>query len=169
MFSHMCCFPLELVLRGHCSTVTSCFVCLHICFMCVWMCVCVSSICPNFVTFKYYTTYFLMLSLWQGSADVVTVLWPTCGTSRWLQTLYLCHLDSYTATVCHWSSVPSVIARPVVYIVSDSLCLRKHVVMVQLPTITRYLVARFPHWPQGSSPVPCLRCSHCPVVTVSET
>ena len=57
--------------------------------------------------------------------------WTPCsGTSGRLQTVYLCHLDSYMVTVCTG------------YLVSS------HVVTVQLPT--RCLVDRFVHRPHGS-------------------
>ena len=34
--------------------------------------------------------------LCQGSNNVVTILSPTSGSSEELQTMYLCHLDSYS-------------------------------------------------------------------------
>ena len=40
--------------------------------------------------------------LWQGSDDVVTILLPTSGTEEDYKTMYLCHLDSYTVTICYW-------------------------------------------------------------------
>ena len=39
--------------------------------------------------------------LWLDSDDVVTSFSPTTGTSGRLQTVFLCHLDSYTVTVCN--------------------------------------------------------------------
>ena len=73
--------------------------------------------------------------LWQYSDDVVTILSPTCGTIvTSYKTMYLCHLVSYTVTMCY--KVPSVCQcsdRSVAY---------------QVPT--RCLVARFLHRPHGS-------------------
>ena len=68
--------------------------------------------------------------LWLDSDDVVTILSPTSGTSGSYKTVYLCHLDSYTVTVCNR------------YLMSSN------VVTVQL--LTRYLVDRFLHRSHGS-------------------
>ena len=38
--------------------------------------------------------------LWQDSDDVVTILSPTRNLVEGYKTVYLCHLDSYTVTVC---------------------------------------------------------------------
>ena len=76
---------------------------------------------------------------------MVTILSPTSGTSGRLQTVYLCHLDSYTVTVCNGCLVSS------------------HVVTVKLPT--RCLVDRFLHRPHGTCSGYLITCvSH--VVTV---
>ena len=61
---------------------------------------------------------------------MVTILSPTRNLEEGYKTVYLCHLDSYTVTVCNG------------YLVSS------HVVTVQLPT--RCLVDRFLHRPHGS-------------------
>ena len=61
---------------------------------------------------------------------MVTILSPTRNLVEGYKTVYLCHLDSYTVTVCNG------------YLVSA------HVVTVQLPT--RCLVDRFLHRPHGS-------------------
>ena len=61
---------------------------------------------------------------------MVTILSRTRNRVEGYKTLYLCHLDSYTVTVCNG------------YLVSS------HVVTVQLPT--RCLVDRFLHRPHGS-------------------
>ena len=68
--------------------------------------------------------------LWLDSDDVVTILSSTRNLVEGYKTVYLCHLDSYTVTVCNGYLVPS------------------HVVTVQLPT--RCLVDRFLHRPHGS-------------------
>ena len=68
--------------------------------------------------------------LWLDSDDVVTILSPTRNLVEGYKTVYLCHLDSYTVTVCSG------------YLVSSN------VVTVQLPT--RCLVDRFLHRPHGS-------------------
>ena len=60
--------------------------------------------------------------LWQDSDDVVTVLSPTRNLVEGYKTMYLCHLDSYTVTVCNGYQVSA------------------HVVTIQLPT--RYLYSR---------------------------
>ena len=39
--------------------------------------------------------------LWQDSDDVVTILSPTRNLVEGYKTMYLCHLDSYTVTVCN--------------------------------------------------------------------
>ena len=67
------------------------------------------------------------------------------------KTIYLCHLDSYTVTVC------------IRYLVSS------HVVTVQLPI--GCLADRFLHGPHGSGYFInfCVPCSHCSVVVVSGT
>ena len=95
--------------------------------------------------------------LWLDSDDVATILSPTSGTIglplvplvalvEGYKTVYLCHLDSYTVTVC------------IGYLVSS------HVVTVQL--LTRCLVDRFLHRHHGSwYLITCV--SH--VVTVSGT
>ena len=75
--------------------------------------------------------------LWQDSDDVVTILSPTRNLVEGYKTVYLCHLDSYTVTVCNG------------YLVSS------HVVTIQLPT--RYLVDRFSHRPHGTGyPITCV-------------
>ena len=61
---------------------------------------------------------------------MVTILSPTRNLVEGYKTVYLCHLDSYTVTVCNR------------YLVSS------HVVTVHLPT--RCLVDRFLHRPHGS-------------------
>ena len=63
---------------------------------------------------------------------MVTILSPTSTRNlvEGYKAVYLCHLDSYTVTVCNR------------YLVSS------HVVTVQLPT--RCLVDRFLHRPHGS-------------------
>ena len=61
---------------------------------------------------------------------MVTILSPTRNLVEGYKTVYLCHLDSYTVTVCNW------------YLVSA------HVVTVQLPI--RCLVDRFLHRLHGS-------------------
>ena len=68
--------------------------------------------------------------LWLDSDDVVTILSSTRNLVEGYKTVYLCHLDSYTVTVCNG------------YLVSS------HKVTVQLPT--RCLVDRFLHRPHGS-------------------
>ena len=68
--------------------------------------------------------------LWLDSDDVVTILLSTRNLVEGYKTVYLCHLDSYTVTVCNG------------YLVSS------HVVTVQLPT--RCLVDRLIHRPRGS-------------------
>ena len=68
--------------------------------------------------------------LWLDSDDVVTILSSTRNLVEGYKTVYLCHLDSYTVTVCNG------------YLVSF------HVVTMQLPT--RCLVDRFLHRPHGS-------------------
>ena len=82
---------------------------------------------------------------------MVTILSPTRNLVEGYKTVYLCHLDSYTVTVCNG------------YLVSS------HVVTVQLPT--GCLVDRFLLRPHGSGYlITCVsRCSHCSVVTVSGT
>ena len=60
---------------------------------------------------------------------MVTILSSTRNLVEGYKTVYLCHLDSYTVTVCNG------------YLVSS------HVVTVQLPT--RCLVDRFLHRPNG--------------------
>ena len=83
--------------------------------------------------------------LWQDSDDVVTILSPNRNLVEGYKTVYLCHLDSYTVTVC-----------------------KGYAVTVQLPT--RCLVDRFLHMPHVSGyHTGCVRCSHCWVVTVSGT
>ena len=67
--------------------------------------------------------------LWQDSDDVVTIHSPIRSLVEGYKTVYLCHFDSYTVTVCNG------------YLVSS------HVVTVQLPT--RW-VDRFLHRPHGS-------------------
>ena len=69
------------------------------------------------------------------------------------KTVYLCHLDFYTMTVC---------TR---YLVSS------HVVPAQLPTTCRCLVDRYLHRPHGSGYQDNMRVlgSHCLVVMVSGT
>ena len=61
---------------------------------------------------------------------MVTILSPTRNLVEGYKTVYLCHLDSYTVTMCNG------------YLVSS------RVVTVQLPT--RCLVDRFLHRPHGS-------------------
>ena len=61
---------------------------------------------------------------------MVTILSPTRNLVEGYKTMYLCHLDSYTVTVCNG------------YLVSS------HVVTVQLST--RCLVDIFLHRPHGS-------------------
>ena len=61
---------------------------------------------------------------------MVTILSSTRNLMEGYKTVYLCHLDSYTVTVCNR------------YLVSS------HVVTAQLPT--RCLVDGFPHRPHGS-------------------
>ena len=61
---------------------------------------------------------------------MVTILSPTRNLVEGYKTVYLCHLGSYTVTVCNR------------YLVSS------HVVTIQLPT--RCLVDRFLHRPHGS-------------------
>ena len=39
--------------------------------------------------------------LWLDSDDVVTILSPTRNLVEGYKTMYLCHLDSYTVTVCN--------------------------------------------------------------------
>ena len=68
--------------------------------------------------------------LWLDSDDVVTIVSSTRNLVEGYKTVYLCHLDSYTVTVCNR------------YLVSS------HVVTVQLPTSC--LVDRFLHRPHGS-------------------
>ena len=68
--------------------------------------------------------------LWLDSDDVVTILSPTRNLVEGYKTVYLCHLDSYTVTVCNGCLVSS------------------HVVTVQLPT--RYPVDKFLHRSHGS-------------------
>ena len=83
---------------------------------------------------------------------MVTILSPTRNLVEGFKTVYLCHLDSYTMTVCNGYLVFS------------------HVVTVQFPT--KCLVDRFLHRPHGSGYLynnVCVRCSHCSVVTVLET
>ena len=84
--------------------------------------------------------------LWQDSDDVMTILSPTRNLVEGYKTVYLCHLDSYTETVCNG------------YLVSS------HVVTVLLPT--RCLVDRFQlrflHRPHGSGYlITCVSDSHC--------
>ena len=61
---------------------------------------------------------------------MVTILSPTRNLVESYKTVYLCHLDSYTVTVCNG------------YLVSS------HAVTMHLPT--RCLVDRFLHRPHGS-------------------
>ena len=61
---------------------------------------------------------------------MVTIFSPTRNLVEGYKTVYLCHFDSYTVTVCNG------------YLVSS------HVVTVQLPT--RSLVDRFLHRSHGS-------------------
>ena len=68
--------------------------------------------------------------LWLDSDHVVTILSSTRNLVEGYKTVYLCHLDSYTVTVCNG------------YLVSS------HLVTEQLPT--RCLVDRFLHRPHGS-------------------
>ena len=68
--------------------------------------------------------------LWQDSDDVVTILAPTRNLVEGYKTVYLCHLDSYTVTVCNS------------YLVSS------HAVTEQLPT--RCLIDQFLRRPNGS-------------------
>ena len=58
---------------------------------------------------------------------MVTILSPTRNLVEGYKTVYLCHLDSYTVTVCNTVS--------------------SHVVTIQLPT--RCLVDGFLHRPHG--------------------
>ena len=60
---------------------------------------------------------------------MVTILSPTGNLVEGYKTVYRCHVDSYTVTVCNG------------YLVSA------HVVTIQLPT--RCLVDRFLHRPHG--------------------
>ena len=68
--------------------------------------------------------------LWLDSDYVVTILSPTRNLVDGFKTVYLCHLDSHTVTVCNRYLVPS------------------NLVTVQLPT--RCQVNRFLHRPHGS-------------------
>ena len=68
--------------------------------------------------------------LWLDSDWVVRILSLTSALVEDYETVHLCHLDSYTVTVCTG------------YLVSS------HEVTVQLPT--RCLVDRFLHKPHGS-------------------
>ena len=77
---------------------------------------------------------------------MVTILSPTRNLVEGYKTVYLCHLDSYTVTVCNG------------YLVSS------HVVTMQLPT--RCLIDRFLHRPHGSGHLIICVCS---VVAVSGT
>ena len=61
---------------------------------------------------------------------MVTILSPTRNLVEGYKTVCLCHLDSYTVTVCNRCLVSS------------------HVVTVQLPT--KCLVDRYLHRPHGS-------------------
>ena len=45
--------------------------------------------------------------LWLDSDDVVTILSPTRNLVEGYKTVYLCHLDSYTVTVCNGYLVSS--------------------------------------------------------------
>ena len=45
--------------------------------------------------------------LWQDSDDVVTILSPTRNLVEGYKMVYLCHLDSYTVTVCNGYLVSS--------------------------------------------------------------
>ena len=75
-------------------------------------------------------TPYVVSVLWQDSDDVVTILLPTRNLVEGYKTVYLCHLDSCTVTVCNG------------YLVSS------HVATLQLPT--RCVVDRFLHRPHGS-------------------
>ena len=99
-----------------------------LCLRLLWVChhffyslvsINVHSKTPNVVT---------VLSL--DSDDVVTILSSTRNLLEGYKTVYLCHLDSYTVTVCNG------------YLVSSP------VVMEQFPT--RCLVDRYLHRPHGS-------------------
>ena len=49
-----------------------------------------------------YTAKLLVVTvLWLDSDDVVTILSPTRNLVEGYKTVYLCHLDSYTVTVCN--------------------------------------------------------------------
>ena len=47
---------------------------------------------------------YVVTVLWLDSDDVVTILSPTRNLVEGYKTVYLCHLDSYTVTVCNGAS-----------------------------------------------------------------
>ena len=63
---------------------------------------------PLFYLFFWYLNYIhsktphVVTVLWLDSDDVVTILSSTRNLVEGYKTAYLCHLDSYTVTVCNW-------------------------------------------------------------------